>query len=361
MRAVLGLTVFGFFLLAPMSTAEQPKLEQPNLELKGKVLPPSILPFQAIRKQVSLTNKGATDVTILPLESSHGGTEIWFPEMKYPVSCSLHRGLLHEPIVAENLLGTPQPPFYLYHYYTRLKLKAGETEALVTDLVYHYFPDPVRPGQDEAASLFAKLGEYQLGTNYHAKRSRFEERPWFYVSRPFSFKVEHPKGIDGDVYKQLVANPKLPLMMLAPEIHAEALPDPKTVAAVERLVLRYPRSAYADYGRWALALVCLGGSDRIDQATPEQKKEARIALRALNLKEFAYAPRALVLLRQIAEDEAEKKGVTETLDRDFPNDLVWLRAKDNEALSPELIKRLEAFRLNQALEPYVRGPRKAQP
>jgi hypothetical protein len=251
-----------------------------------------------------------------------------------------------------------EDPVALYHQAALLKLQPKQSEFIDSDFVYASYNIPSERFQ--IPSFFARSGIYHLFYLYYGSApTRQPVRE--YVTGRVTFEVRKPEGDEAKAHDLLANNDALVRLLLAPEIDSEALPDAETVKAAYSLLKRYPNTSYADYARWSLALLALSGSDKIDKSTAEQKAVARILLGDINTRTFAYAPRALVLMRQIAEDEKGRKQAEELLDKDYPNDLVWLRVKDAGLVTAEMVKQMTDYHLGKTKEPLIRRPRGVQP
>jgi hypothetical protein len=233
----------------------------------------------------------------------------------------------------------------------RLTLRPGEQESLTVAYAAEW-------GLNKANFFFPQPGNYSIRWTCH---------PWPLDSNkvfwpdPVLVVVARPVGVDEAVYQLLRDNPKLVGVMMSPATHSGpdraygvAVPDAETVRQLETIVLRYPKSSYADYARFALARAYLQGDDQAARAPEADKVAATALLEAINFQEFAYSPSALLLLRAITSDQRQADQLKVKLEAEYYDAIEWIveEAKWVESLAPQLRRQMRKE------GPTKRGPRR---
>ncbi len=151
----------------------------------------------------------------------------------------------------------------------------------------------------------------------------------------------------------LVDDSALAAAMVSPVTRSDRVPHEPTIRSLERIVLRYPRSSYADYARFALARTYLKGNDKATEASEEQKTAAIALLESINAREFAYGADVLLLLESIIGDTKKGDKLRAALRADYADAIEWISA-EVETFSEELLREMKGK------APILRGPRNSK-
>jgi hypothetical protein len=300
---------------------------------------PEPLAYQAVRLKVTLHNQGEKVIgDLVPLElhfqilaeSVEAGnpTETIWPGMRLAPTIDLER--------FDTIHATPLGRLIRLQ---RLVLQPGEKESVT-------FAFPVQVAITEAGLPLA--GRYSLRVRYYGILDRPADQQ---LIETIMISVREPKRDDIALYRILVANPKLAAALRSRAEWSTALPEPGTVGLLEKIVLRYPKSSYADYARFALARIYLGGNDKIHSAPADAKAAAAALLEAIDYQQFAYAPTALFWLKSITSDAGKGAKIDQTLEIDFADSIERLAEQAN-AITQEQWNKMK----QQA--PIRRGPRR---
>jgi hypothetical protein len=96
--------------------------------------------------------------------------------------------------------------------------------------------------------------------------------------------------------------------------------------SLEALMVLYPKSSYVPYARYALAARLVYDYSRDRGAQRAELDEPRKLLEAIDLKDFAYAPDALVLMKRIKEYQQDEDGaakIAARLQKEYPDAIEW--------------------------------------
>jgi hypothetical protein len=227
------------------------------------------------------------------------------------------------------------------HFNQRIILEPDEKECLTFALATR---------DDVEEIMFPRAGQYGFHLKYYGMADRPANRQ---PIERLTVYVTEPEGVDATIYRLLDANPRLAKAMIARHTLSSELPDGATVSLLERIVLRYPRSSYADYARFALARVYLGGNDKITKASEDAKHAARALLEAIDYKRFAFAPTAQYWLKGITVDPAKVAKIQAILETDFADSIEFLAEQAETITTEQWVKIREGA--------ILRGPRKPKP
>lgn len=301
----------------------------------------SVLPYQALRVRVSLTNEAKAQLApLVPLTRGVYWVSIQEPAGTQPrdfrqyylsgtgltvTGLSGYESPLqkHDKRLMNGPLGTGEPGFGIEPGQTlSLSLAEGNEKGLSEE--------------DAFAPSFPEPGRYKLRLRYDA--SRFKGRPeapkQLVYEAELEVTVAKPAGVDEKIAAMLDKTPDLADAMCA----AHYAPEEKgTVAALEEILKLAPDSSYAPYARFALARCRLGtkGIGGIEgfqvytahELPEDRRKEALAELKQIKTDKFAYGPQVLVLQRLLENDPAEQDRLGKLLKTSYPDSIE--RAEDD--------------------------------
>lgn len=354
--------------------------QRPNLDLRGEIVTPVVRPYQPVLLRMTLTNRDKPNVRLPFFETTEEVDRIFLPGQDVPQELRCYSGLYPPPDTSKEDLRPGAPLSYLLKVHGELRLKANESESCSFDLL------PRLPGQTGEEPVFLlRPGEYKLRCCSTWILDDPRNRA-LYFGPPVAFTITEPKGDDAAVCRMLQRSEVLARVLVASHISSKVLPPLDIRRRLAEIVERYPKSSYAAYARHALAIIELGGSDVVEKSDPwrgdvrvlqsgkekieaislglAQKNKARALLEPIEVQNFAYGPRVLLLRRAIAATEEERTSIEAHLDKHFPDYRFWALQKKLRSLTPEEIDEIRRRYYNpndRTIQAIIRGPRGARP
>ena len=148
---------------------------------------------------------------------------------------------------------------------------------------------------DEGAVLFPEAGTYSFK---------------LYYDDELRIVVREPEGDDKVILDQLRGNPELATKMMSPV----TTPPEEMLRSLERIVMLYPESSYADYARYALArhYAHAPGGRGLRAVSDDHKIAVSELLKGIDAS-FAYAPDALVLLHRVLKSQGRDDAAADVM------------------------------------------------
>lgn len=286
---------------------------------------PAPLPYQPIRLRITLSNGGDKATQ----KMQHVESECYITGIKGPTNFKFqpvggdYLGL--RPVMAH---GTPRP----YHREASRKqhqLAPGQKQSVSGTFVGVGFLGGERV-------LFPEPGEHTLRVEYLQNATM---GPRLKADELF-VTVGKPTGDDAAWFeffkkKKNVADDFM--TALAYRYGARK----REGGALEALIELFPKSSYVPYARFALAARLVTDYENDRGAQRAELKEPWDLLAAIDLKDFAYAPDALVLMKKIKEHQDDEDGankIAARLQKEYPDAIEWFEEQVRKKVPFEKIQ-----------------------
>ncbi|MBL8797693.1 MAG: hypothetical protein JNM56_27590 [Planctomycetia bacterium] len=284
-------------------------------ELHAEVIGAAPLPYQPIRLRFTLKNDGKQPTRkIQYLESGCSLTGIKGPAnvQFQPVGT---RGYLNLRPTAT--IGGPLTRYFHAVYRKLHQLAPGHQQSVSGPFVGGGVLDVVRP-------LFTEPGEHALRYDFSQNAT---EGPHL-QAEPVLVTVGKPAGDDAAWFDFFQKKKNVADGFVTGLAYRHGV-QPREGGSLEALMTLFPKSSYVPYAHFVLAahIVYDYEKKRLDGASVSRLKAAWDHLTAIDMKDFAYAPDALVLMKRIKEYQEDQEGaaaIAVRLQKEYPDAIEWL-------------------------------------